>query len=286
MKHETHSMKQEAHSMKIVTVIAIAASLIVGALLGHFVPPLLVRKAEPAAKTEGKTSEKRADRSRSQSAHEADLNRLRARIRDLESQLAAATEKSGEATEEKVADTEERPQNPFLRNGPPRMPTAAEMRANMEELREKDPARYAQMTNNFARWQEHRLKRTNDRLDILASVDTSRLNAKERQTHEALQDAIVKREELRQMLNPQNEDVTEEQRRATFEELRKLDDTMRQLETRERNTLLTKTARSFGVSAANAKEMTETIKAIYEATGGGGHHGPPGGPHGGGRGRR
>jgi hypothetical protein len=167
------------------------------------------------------------------------------------------------------------------------MPTAAEMRANMEELREKDPAKYAQMTNNFARWQEHRLQRTNDRLNILASVDTSRLNAKERQIHAALQDAIVKREELRQMVNPQNEDVTEEQRRATFEELRKLDQTMRQLETSERNTLLTKTARSFGVSASNAKEMVETIKAIYDATGGG-HHGPPhGGPGGGGRrGRR
>ena len=92
------------------------------------------------------------------------------------------------------------------------------------------------------------------------------------------------------MVNPQNEDVTEEQRRATFEELRKLDQTMRQLETSERNTLLTKTARSYGVSAANAKEMTETIKAIYDATGGG-HHGPPHGGPGGpggrsGRGRR
>ena len=276
--------------MKAQTVIAVAAALLVGVLLGYFVPQLTATAPEPEAKA-GKTTEKRRDRNKQQADHDADLNRLRARIKDLERQLADATSKAAESDDETPVKPEERPQNPFLRDGPPRMPTAAEMRANMEELREKDPAKYAQMTNRFARWQEHRLQRTNNRLEILASVDTSRLNAKERQTHEALQDAIVKREELRQRLNPQNEDVTEEQRKATFEELRKLDETMRQLETSERNTLLTKTARSFGVSAANAKEMTETIKAIYDATGGGGHHGPPGGgpggPHGGGRrGRR
>lgn len=276
--------------MKAQNAIAVAAALLVGVLLGYFVPQLTATAPEPEAKA-GKAAEKRRDRNKQHADHDADLNRLRARIKDLERQLADATGKDAEPDDETPVTPEERPQNPFLRDGPPRMPTAAEMRANMEELREKDPAKYAQMTNRFARWQEHRLQRTNNRLEILASVDTSRLNEKERQTHEALQDAIVRREELRQRLNPQNEDVTEEQRKATFEELRKLDETMRQLETRERNTLLTKTARSFGVSAANAKEMTETIKAIYEATGGGGHHGPPGpggpgGHRGGGRGRR
>ena len=269
------------------TLVVAVPALLAGALLGHFVPAFFSRAPEPAE--EEKTSEKRSARTRTQPSreHDADLNRLRARIKELERQLADATGTAAESDDKTPVKLEERPQNPFLRDGPPRMPTAAEMRANMEELREKDPAKYAQMTNRFARMQEHRLQRTNNRLEILASVDTSRLNEKERQTHEALQDAIVKREELRQLLNPQNEDVTEEQRKATFEELRKLDEKMRQLETRERNTLLTKTARSFGVSAANAKEMTETIKAIYEATGGSGHHGPPGGgpggPHGGGR---
>lgn len=271
--------------MKAQNAIAVAAALLVGVLLGYFVPQLTSTAPEPETKA-GKATEKRRERNKQQSDHDADINRLRARIRDLERQLADATGKDAEPDDETPVKPEERPQNPFLRDGPPRMPTAAEMRANMEELREKDPAKYAQMTNRFARWQESRLQQTNHRLEILASVDTSRLNAKERQTHEALQDAIVKREELRQRLNPQNEDVTEEQRKSTFEELRKLDETMRGLETRERNTLLTKTARSFGVSAANAKEMTETIKAIYEATSGS-HHGPPGGgPHGGGRGRR
>lgn len=253
-------------------------ALLCGALLGYLIHP-----AAPEQELET-TGQMTVRPSRKGTSDDASLNRLRARIKDLERQLANAKAMPADVEEEKPVKTQERPQNPFLRNGPPHMPTAAEMRANMEELREKDPAKYAQMTNRFARWQEHRLQRTNERLDILASVDTSRLTEKERQTHEALQDAIVKREELRQMLNPQNEDVTEEQRKKTFEELHKLEQQMRDLETRERNTLLTKTARSFGLSGANAKEMTETIKAIYQATGGDGHrHGGPGGPPPGGR---
>ena len=280
--------------MKKSSALVIAASaLIVGAALGYFIPPLFSGTPEQVSEeTDAKTPEKRQPHARTQPArgHDADLNRLRARIKELERQLADATGKAAEPEEETPVKIEDRPQNPFLRNGPPRMPTAAEMRANMEELREKDPARYTQMTNRFARHQQDRLQRVNKRLEILASVDTSRFNEKELQTHEALQDAIVRREELRQMINPQNEDVTEEQRHATFEELRQIDETMRQLETRERNTLLNKAARSFGVSAANAKEMTETIKAIYDATGNSGHHGPPGGGWGrgpgGGRGGR
>lgn len=256
-------------------------ALICGALLGYILHPAAPeQKPEDATSTVSKPSRKTA-------TDDAELNRLRARIKELERQLAANSNQPAAAEEETPVKAEERPQNPFLRNGPPRMPTAAEMRANMEELREKDPERYAQMTNRFARWQEHRLQRTNERLDILAAVDTSRLNEKELQTHEALQDAIVKREELRQMLNPQNEDLTEEQRRNTFDELRKLEHQMQQLETSERNTLLTKTARSFGLSSANAKEMTEAVKAIYQATGGNDNrHGGPGGPHNGGRRRR
>lgn len=257
-------------------------ALICGVLLGYLVhPATLEPEQEKAAPSAAKPSRKAT------ATDDASLNRLRARIKDLERQLADKSAQPAEAAEETPVKPEERPPNPFLRNGPPHMPTAAEMRANMEELREKDPAKFVQMTNRFARWQEHRLRRTSDRLDILSSVDTSRLTEKERTTHEALQDAIVRREELRQLLNPQNENVTEEQRKKTFEELRELDQTMRQLEASERNTLLTKTARSFGLSKADAKEMTETVKAIFQATGGDHrHHGGPGEPPPGGPGRR
>ena len=255
-------------------------ALICGALLGYLVKP-----SAPAA--EPQDSAPAASRP-SKKTSDIEVANLRARIRELERKLANATATPTAEAEELPQQHEERPQNPFLRNGPPPMPTAAEMRAHMEELREKDPAKYVQMTNRFARRQEHRLKRTNDRLDILASVDTSRLSEKELKTHEALQDAIVRREELCQLLNPQNEDLTEEQRKKTHKELDQLNQTMHQLEMSERNTLLHKTARSYGLSNSNAKEMIEAVKAIYQATDdGGGRHGgprwfgrppPPGGP--------
>lgn len=252
--------------------IALPAALLCGALLGYHIRP-----ARPAPLQE---AEKPAPRAHAAAPDEAAIDRLRGRIRALERQLAAATASNAVAQAEEPAPEPERPRNPFLRNGPPHMPTAAEMRAHMEELRTVDPERYAQMTNRFARWREHRLKRTSDRLDILASVDTSRLSEKERQTHDALQEAIARREELQALLNPQNEDITEEQRRKTFEELRELGHKMRQLEKEERNTLLTKTARSFGLSKADAQEMAETVKAIYNATGAGDHrNGPPFGGH-------
>ena len=177
-------------------------ALVCGALLGYLVRPAAPEPEAESTPVAAKPSHKAA------ATDEAALNRLRARIKELERQLADKPAQPADVEEEKPVKTQERPQNPFLRNGPPHMPTAAEMRANMEELREKDPAKYVQMTNRFARWQEHRLQRTNDRLEILASVDTTRLSEKELLTHEALQDAIVRREELRQMLNPQNADIT------------------------------------------------------------------------------
>ena len=65
--------------MKAQTMMAVAAALLVGALLGYFVPQLTAKAPEPETKAE-KTTEKRRDRSKQQPDHAADLNRLRARI--------------------------------------------------------------------------------------------------------------------------------------------------------------------------------------------------------------
>ena len=84
--------------MKAQTMMAVAAALLVGALLGYFVPQLTAKAPEPETKAE-KTTEKRRDRSKQQPDHAADLNRLRARIKDLERQLA---EQDAAASEEPV----------------------------------------------------------------------------------------------------------------------------------------------------------------------------------------
>ncbi|MBO7685346.1 MAG: hypothetical protein J6V72_03120, partial [Kiritimatiellae bacterium] len=262
MKYETRSMKQEAHGTIAVTIIAtIAASLIAGALLGHFGPQLLVRKAEPAAKAEGKTSEKRADRSRSQSTHEADLNRLRARIKQLERQLAEQDAASEEPVEQPATNRVEG----FRRFGPPTF-------AELEDMRKNDPERYVQTTNRIAQFRAGWQGRLQHKFDILESADTAHMTEKQRKVHEDYISLLARIDELGEQLNPLA-DVTEEQRRAAGQEMRESWHRLHELQRIERDTLLTQTANALGFRGRKAQEVVEGIKQVYEATGGGGHWG-------------
>ena len=262
------------------TVIALAA-LLVGAALGYFVPPLFSNAAEPAeenAKEEAKVPGKRASRTRAQSSreHDTDLNRLRARIKDLERQLAERTE-----TAEPVGGTSTNRVEGFRPFGHP--PTAAEMRARFEEMRERDPQRYTQMTNNMARWRTHRQARLQNQFDILASADTTHMTKEQRRVHETYQDLLVRQEELHELMNPNNTDVTDAQREAAFKEMREIGHKLHDLQRTERDTLLTQTANSLGLRGQQAHEVVTAIKAVYEATGGGHGRGWGRGPGGGGR---
>lgn len=258
-----------------------AAALVCGAAAGWFLKPDAARGA-PAP-------ERRAARKAAPAGTtDADVKRLRARVKDLEKRLAEAARPAGAAAPPETAAEEPaapRPDNPFLRERPRRPPTAAEMRAHLAELRAADPERYAQMTNGFAKMRSRMLTRTANRLDILASVDVSGMSDEERAVHDRLQDLIARREELGETLNPQNEDASEEERQKAFQEMRDLHRQMRALEEAERTTLLKQTASAFGLTGADAGELVDTVTAIYEATQGGGGHGgpPPGGPGGGGR---
>ncbi len=256
-----------------------AAALLVGALLGHYVPPMFNRPAdEPAAPA--KASEKRSDRARSpQPNHVADLNRLRARIRDLERQLAERTDAAA-VTEENVEAPATNRVEGFRPFGGP--PSAAEMRARFEEMREKDPERYAQITNNMARWQSHRQERLQNQFDILASADTKHMTKAQRKVHEDYTRLLARQEELFELMNPNNTDVTDAQRDAAGKELRETWRQLHDLQRAERDTLLTQTANALGYKGQDAKEVVDAIKAVYEATGGG-HHGPPPGRPGGNR---
>ena len=175
--------------MKTQSMFITIVALLVGAALGYFVPPLFSNAAEPAeedATEEAKAPEKRTSRTRVQSSreHDADLNRLRSRIKSLERQLAEQTETAepvGDASTNRVERG-----RPF---GHP--PSAAEMRAHFEEMREKDPERYAQITNNMARWRTHRQERLQNQFDILASADTTHMTKEQRRVHETYQDLLV-----------------------------------------------------------------------------------------------
>lgn len=211
---------------------------------------------------------------------DAALNRLRKRIEDLERQLAEARAKP--ANVDPTTNTTNPPPS-FARGERRGPPTAEDMRARMEEIRQNDPERYTQMTNRFAQMRTRRLQHTQNRLELLASVDVSRLSKKQRAVHEQYQDLITRQEELRELLNPQNETVTEEQRRTAMEEMRELHHKMHDLSQSERDTLLSHTATSFGLQGDDAGELVETVKAVFLATENHGRHwfGGPGGPGGG-----
>ena len=276
--------------MKAQTMVAIAAALVAGALLGYFIPKLTAKAPEPEANEE-QAAGKRPARPRSQSAHEADLNRLRARISKLEQEKSdlmkqLARRDAPPAAEEPVdgASTNRVERFPFGRP-----PSVAEMRARFEEMREKDPERYTQMTNNMAQWRARRQERLQSQFDILASADTRHMTKAQRKVHEDYQRLLARQEELHEMMNPDNTDFTDEQREAAFKEMRDIRHQLHDLQRTERDTLLTQTANALGYTGNDAQEVVSAIKGVYEATGGG-HHGPPpggpGGPGGRGGGRR
>ncbi len=259
-------------------------ALVAGALLGYFIRPS--DSAAPAEKPRPTHENQSAKKETRRPERDADLERLRARVRDLERQLAAASAASEQSVEAPASNRAERVDAPF-RHGPP---SAAEMRARFEEMREKDPERYTQMTNNMARWRARQQERLQNQFDILASADTTHMTKEQRRVHETYQKLLVRQDELHELINPNNADVTDAQREAAFKEMREIGRQIHDLQRTERDTLLTQTANALGLTGKDAAEVVSAIKAVYEATGQGGHgwHGGPRGPGGGpgGPGRR
>ena len=246
--------------------IAIPA-LLCGAMLGHLVSP-----TDGGASTELPSSSSPSAAKRQSSNDDAAIKRLRKRVQELERQLAERNhEPETVATDAETSDDAPRTPEPSVGRN--------DHRARMEELRKNDPERFTQMTNRFARMRSEHLQRIQSRLDLLASVDTSRMNEHQRQIHLQYQELLAQQTEMRDMMRPGGmDDLTDEQRREAWEQMRKLDDQVNRLARQERNTLLQQEALRLGVKGAAIKETIETIDAIYQATEGNrGRGGPP--PH-------
>lgn len=200
----------------------------------------------------------------------ASVKALRRRIAELEKLLAAQGEKSDVAISNAEA------------GGVPREPPRpGNPQAWLENLKKNDPARYAQMTNRFARWRQRWAEQTQSRLEFLSSIDVSRMSAKAQDTHNALMDLMVQRDEIMDRLHA--EGVTDSERRQLFEQMRETDRELGKLSGQERSNLIREAARNSGVKGKMVQELTDTIKDVIEATdnGRGGHYGPPpGGPGG------
>ena len=197
----------------------------------------------------------------------ASVKALRARIAQLEQQLAAArTARQPEAQTNAVAVTAPQPGGP------------GQMRFNprewLESVKKNDPARFVQMTNRFAQFRRRRLERQQRNLDFLSSVDTSNMSAAAKKTHASLQAAIERRAELEEKMH--QEGISDEERGAVMEQLRASEHELRKLRSEERRNLFKATAATLGFEGDDAKEIVSTIEEVIDATEGSHRHmGPP-----------
>ncbi len=242
----------------------VAVALLVGAALGYCLAP-----SEIAPVAEQKTEEAIKESPVSDEGDKASIKALRARIRQLEGLLAKQGVEAEKPKEEAVERDGRRGRWP-------------DPRAEMERMKKEDPGRYAQITNRMARFRRHMLDRAQSKMDFLGSIDTSAMSAEARKTHEALQDAIERREQAMEKMQ-RFMDMTDEERKAAHAEMREASRLVSELGRVERDNLLLQTAEALGFRDDAAAEIVETVKGIYEATES--HGFGPGGPGGGRHGR-
>ncbi len=242
----------------------VAIALLAGAALGYCLAP---SSSAPAAVEEAKTEDAVSEATVQDEGDQSSLKALRARVRELEGLL----KEKGVEVEQLKEEENEREARRERRFDP---------RAEMERIKKEEPERYAQMTNHMAQFRRRRLERAQHKMDILGSVDTSRMSAEARQTHEALQDAIEAREMLEDKMKNFME-MSDEERQSVMEEMHEATHKLMELNEAERDNLLTQTAVDLGFEDDDAAEIVETVKQIYEATDAGNWFGP-----GGRRGRR
>ncbi len=226
----------------------IGAALIVGVAAGYFVRPTEAPSAEVTEAEESVPNKAIPDE-----GDAASIRALKSRIAQLEGELA----KKGVATTQAPAQTEERIND--RGNRPLGNP-----REWMENLKKENPERYAQMTNGIARFRERRTARQQAKLDFLSSVDTSKMSAEAQRTHGELQSLIAKRHELEGAVMDEN--LSDERRGELMREIFDNSRQIRELSREERDNLLEETGKALGLEGEAAKELTDTIREIYEAT--------------------
>ncbi|MBO5939965.1 MAG: hypothetical protein J6R18_02060 [Kiritimatiellae bacterium] len=153
--------------------------------------------------------------------------------------------------------------------------------AELERIKTEDPARYASMTNHMAQFRNRMLQRAENKLETLASIDTTGWSKSQIATHEKYQDLIARREELMNIVR-HDSNASQQERDEAFKELRSLGRELHKTSSQVRNTLLDKTFSELGFNKKDSAEIRETIKTIYSTTeewGGFGRGGPWGRRH-------
>lgn len=186
----------------------------------------------------------------------ADVRALRSRIRELERELAKDSSREVEVA---VDESANRP-NRENRNFNPR--------EWLERMKTENPEQYAQHTNRIARWRDSRKRQAETKLDFLSSIDTSTMSSSEKSTHTRLQALIEERENLQSGFENSfaSGAMSDEDRRAQWEQMRNIDRQISELNLAERQILIKKTAEAIGFSGDDVGEIAGTITKIIEVT--------------------
>jgi len=245
------------------------AALVAGAALGYCCAPRDEAKGAPEpGKAEAKVVKVGL-------SDKGSVDALRARIKDLERQLAERNAPA-EEVEQKVAENDEdgRPERGPRWNG-------ESMRENIEKFKQEHPEEYARMEQRRQEFMARQAERTKSRLDFLASVNTARMSKEDLETHTRLQELIAKRSNLDKSLNESFLDMSDEDRGNMFREMGETNREIRDLNQKERGILFKSLAEDMGLQGEEAKSVSAAVQGILDATsnreGFGGGRGP-GGP--------
>jgi hypothetical protein len=247
--------------------IACVLSLLAGVGLGF-----LVNRPAPVKENVPTKIEKKQKAAVKDIGNEAIIRGLRKKIADLETKLQNLNQTPQKEEEKKV---EEKP------NPERRMPgfSIAEMRKFAEEFKKRDPQGYINMTNRMAQGMARRQEKNISRLELLSSFNVASMSEKQKAVHETYQDLLSRQVELENILNPQNTDLTDEDREKAFKEMRELHRDIHKYAREERKNLLSQTGIDLGVGSENVSTFVEMIETVYDVTsegwggrGRGGHH--------------
>lgn len=164
--------------------------------------------------------------------------------------------------EGRLADLQAAAQTPQAE--PPRRQTRAE---RMEELKRTDPKRYEEMQARRQEFRQRMADALNQRDDFLGAIDLSLLTPEQQETHRRFTEAVAQQRALMEQMEAAAEsgqppsEETRELIRSTF-------DTVRELQTAERDALLDAVALSMGLQTEEeAAIFRETVNAVYDSTG-------------------
>ncbi len=248
--------------------IACIVSLLAGVGLG-----ILIKRPEPISEPAPIKIEKTKKAASKDLGNEAVIRGLRNRVKELENKLLSLAEKSSQNEEEKKVEEANTPNNNAF--------SIANMRKFAEDFKKRDPQGYINMTNRMAQGLARRQEKNLSRLDLLSSFNVSSMTEKQKAVHETYQELLARQTELENILNPQNAEISDEEREKAFGEMRELRREIHTYAEKERKNLLMQTGIELGVAPENTASFIEMIETVYDVTSPGwGHHGRRGRHHG------